>query len=172
MGVRVNTVAKPKAQELQQRRRRKLNEPVNICMVGGMAVHKGYAVFRAAVQQAELGTQARITVVDHRLEEGDRGYQVSWSGTPVQFIAPINMAQMNSFYTSQDVLVAPSIWPESFGLVTREALQLGLWVIASDIGALAEPINDGVTGNKVAPRDVEQLAHAIRSTINHSFTSQ
>ena len=165
MGVRVNTVAKPQAQELQQRRRRKPNEPVNICMVGGMAVHKGYAVFRAAVQQAELGTQARITVVDHRLEEGDRGYQVSWSGTPVQFIAPINMSHMNSFYISQDVLVAPSIWPESFGLVTREALQLGLWVIASDIGALAEPIDDKVNGQKVQPHNVYDLKEALTASI-------
>lgn len=161
MGVRVNTVAKPKAQELQQRRKRKPNEPVNICMVGGMAVHKGYAVFRAAVQQAKLGEKARITVIDHRLEEGDKGYQVVWSGTPVQFIAPINMAKMNQFYARQDVLVAPSIWPESFGLVTREALNLGLWVIASDIGALAQPIEDGVNGQKVEPRNIKQLAFAL-----------
>jgi glycosyltransferase involved in cell wall biosynthesis len=172
MGVRVNTVAKPQAQELQQRRTRKPNEPVNICMVGGMAVHKGYAVFRAAVQQAELGKKAKITIVDHRLEEGDRGYQVSWSGTPVQFIAPINMSQMNSFYTSQDVLVAPSIWPESFGLVTREALQLGLWVIASDIGALAEPIDNGVNGLKVHPKNTKDFAIALKKSTDAIFSRE
>ena len=72
---------------------------------------------------------------------------------------------MNSFYTSQDVLVAPSIWPESFGLVTREALQLGLWVIASDIGALAEPIEDGVNGQKVEPLNVDELNEALKASI-------
>ena len=50
------------------------------------------------------------------------------------------MDKMPIFYSNHDVLIAPSIWPESFGLVTREALSAGLWVIASDAGALAEPI--------------------------------
>lgn len=74
---------------------------------------------------------------------------------------------MNSFYATQDVLVAPSIWPESFGLVTREALQLGLWVIASEIGALAQPIQDGVNGRKVEAGNVSQLAKALQETLNN-----
>ena len=166
MGVRTNTVAQPEEQELKQCRQRKPDDPIEICMVGGMAVHKGYAVFRAAVQQAGLGTKARVTVIDHRLDEGDPSYSLQWGKTPVQFCASIPMAQMNGFYASQDVLVAPSIWPESFGLVTREALQLGLWVIASDIGALAQPIQDGINGRKVEARNVEQLAKALQETLN------
>ena len=165
MGVRANTVAQPEDQELRQRRQRKPDDPIQICMVGGMAVHKGYAVFRAAVQQAGLGTKAKITVIDHRLDEGDASYSLQWGGTPVRFCASIPMAQMNSFYATQDVLIAPSIWPESFGLVTREALQLGLWVIASDIGALAQPIQDGVNGRKVEARNVQQLAKALKETL-------
>ena len=166
MGVRTNTVAQPEEQDLQQCRQRKPDDPIEICMVGGMAVHKGYAVFRAAVQQAGLGTKARVTVIDHRLDEGDPSYSLQWGKTPVQFCASIPMAQMNGFYASQDVLVAPSIWPESFGLVTREALQLGLWVIASDIGALAQPIQDGINGRKVEARNVEQLAKALQETLH------
>ena len=167
MGVRTNTVSRPEEQELRQRRQRKPEDPIQICMVGGMAVHKGYAVFRAAVQQAGLGSRARITVIDHRLDEGDPSYRVQWGETPVQFRASIPMAKMNSFYATQDVLVAPSIWPESFGLVTREALQLGLWVIASDIGALAQPIQDGVNGRKVEAGNVSQLAKALQETLNN-----
>ena len=171
MGVRTNTVSRPKAQELRQHRQRKQDDPIKICMVGGMAVHKGYAVFRAAVQQAGLGTKARVTVIDHRLDEGDPSYRVQWGETPVQFCASIPMAKMNSFYASQDVLVAPSIWPESFGLVTREALQLGLWVIASDIGALANPIQDGVNGRKVEARNVQQLAKALQEALSTQSNS-
>jgi glycosyltransferase involved in cell wall biosynthesis len=168
MGVRTNTVARPEEQELQQRRQRRPDDPVRICMVGGMAVHKGYAVFRAAVQQAGLGNKAIVTVIDHRLDEGDPSYSLQWGGTPVRFCPSIPMTKMNCFYASQDVLVAPSIWPESFGLVTREALQLGLWVIASDIGALAQPIQDGVNGRKVEARSVEQLARALQETLQSS----
>ena len=167
MGVRTNTVARPEGEEIRQHCQRNSGEPIRICMVGGMAVHKGYAIFRAAVQQAGLGHKARITVIDHRLDEGDPSYSLQWGGSPVQFCASIPMTRMNHFYGSQDVLVAPSIWPESFGLVTREALQLGLWVIASDIGALAEPIDDGVNGRKVVPRCVPTLTKALREIIDN-----
>jgi len=167
VGVRTNKVSQPNKQEVRTRRQRKQDDSIKICMVGGMAVHKGYAVFRAAVQQAGLGTRARITVIDHRLDVGDSSYEVQWGETPVQFCPSIPMAKMNNFYTSQDVLVAPSIWPESFGLVTREALQMGLWVIASDIGALANPIEDGVNGRKVTPRNVPALIKALCEIIEN-----
>ena len=73
------------------------------------------------------------------------------------------MAMMSQFYASQDVLIAPSIWPESFGLVTREALSAGLWVIASEAGALADPIRDSAApvGTIVPPNDLDALVAAI-----------
>ena len=73
------------------------------------------------------------------------------------------MQKMPEFYATQDVLVAPSIWPESFGLVSREALSAGLWVIASDTGALAEPLKNssGNVGSVVIPNDAKDLAAAL-----------
>jgi len=47
------------------------------------------------------------------------------------------------------VLLAPSLWPESFGLVTREARAAGLWVVASRLGAIGEDIDEGVNGFRV-----------------------
>ena len=76
------------------------------------------------------------------------------------------MTHMAEFYSSQDILLAPSIWPESFGLVTREALSAGLFVIASDIGALAEPIlDDNSNGIKIKPGSPDQLRDAIVKTV-------
>jgi glycosyltransferase involved in cell wall biosynthesis len=142
-------------------------DPVRFCMVGGMAVHKGYAVLRSAIQAAQLGEEARFTVVDHRLRADEPAYGVRWGGSKVEFIPPVPMAEMQTFYTSQDVLIAPSIWPESFGLVTREALAAGLWVIASQAGALAEPIEHAVNGLVVQPGSVEELRAALTKT-SHS----
>ena len=65
-----------------------------------------------------------------------------WGEVDVRFIAPLPLAEMQEFYQSIEVLIAPSIWPESFGLVTREALSAGVWVIAAESGALAEPVQD------------------------------
>ena len=75
------------------------------------------------------------------------------------------MDKMPEFYSEQDVLLAPSIWPESFGLVTREALSAGLWVIASDAGALAEPIlnTPEKNGTVIQPNNLEDLVSAIKA---------
>jgi glycosyltransferase involved in cell wall biosynthesis len=145
-------------------------DPVRFCMVGGMAVHKGYAVLRSAIQAAQLGEKARFTVVDHRLRADEPAYGVRWGGSAVEFIPPVPMAEMQTFYTSQDVLIAPSIWPESFGLVTREALAAGLWVIASQAGALAEPIEHAVNGLVVQPGSVEELRVALATTTGLRFS--
>ena len=79
------------------------------------------------------------------------------------------MDEMNQFYASQDVLVAPSIWPESFGLVTREALSAGLWVIASDSGALAEPLlnNQLARGTVIRPNNLDDLVKALTESPKH-----
>ena len=65
------------------------------------------------------------------------------------------------FYAEQDVMLAPSIWPESYGLVSREALSSGLWVVASNVGALADSIEDGRNGSLFTPGDAIALARIL-----------
>ena len=73
------------------------------------------------------------------------------------------MAAMAKFYSGQDVLLAPSIWPESYGLVSRESLPAGLCVVASDIGALADPIRHGMNGHRVPAGDATALAVVLEN---------
>jgi hypothetical protein len=62
---------------------------------------------------------------------------------------------MAGFYSEQDVLFAPSIWLESYGLVSREALSAGLWVVAAQTGAMADPISLASTA-MWCPRAMQQ----------------
>lgn len=146
---------------LEPRPPRGLDDPLRICHVGGMAMHKGYHILRQAVKMLPTDLNLLFTVIDHRLEGCDSPYSSTWNGYRVRFIPPIAMSAMHKFYASQDVLVAPSIWPESFGLVTREAISAGLWAIASDIGALANPIIDKINGSRVSPGDAKALSNTI-----------
>jgi len=59
-------------------------------------------------------------------------------------------------------LVAPSIWPEPFGLVVAEALAAGRPVVASAIGGIPEIVRDGREGLLVAPADAAALADALQ----------
>lgn len=70
--------------------------------------------------------------------------------------------QMEKMYHAADVLVAPSVWAEPFGMVAIEALYYGLPVIAGDRGGLGEIIRHVGIGKLVNGSDEEQIANAIR----------
>lgn len=61
--------------------------------------------------------------------------------------------------------VAPSLWPEPFGLVALEAAAAGKATIASNIGGLKDIIVDGETGLLVPPGDRPALTAAMQRLI-------
>ena len=143
------------------RSQRPADQPLRCCFIGGMAIHKGMHVVQAALLLAKpLAPGLELTVVDSSLET-DEEQRMQWGQTPVRVIPSVPMAAMASFYAEQDVLLAPSIWPESYGLVSREALSAGLWVVASDIGAMADPIRHGENGHRVPAGDASALAAVL-----------
>ena len=143
------------------RRQRPADQPLRCCFIGGVAIHKGMHVVQAAFWMAEpVAPGLELTVVDSSLES-DEEVLMRWGQTPVRVIPSVPMAAMAEFYAEQDVLLAPSIWPESYGLVSREALSAGLWVVASDIGAMADPIRHGENGHRVPAGDATALAAVL-----------
>jgi phosphatidylinositol alpha-mannosyltransferase len=61
-----------------------------------------------------------------------------------------------------DVLCAPSIGGESFGMVLTEAFAAGTPVIASDIAGYRDVVRDGADGVLVPRGDAQALAEALR----------
>ncbi len=68
--------------------------------------------------------------------------------------------------------VAPSLWPEPFGLVALEAAAAGKAIVASDIGGLRDIVFDGETGLMVAPEDREALTLAMQRLISDADLRQ
>jgi glycosyltransferase involved in cell wall biosynthesis len=64
--------------------------------------------------------------------------------------------------------VAPSLWPEPFGIVALEAAAAGKPIVASDIGGLRDIVVDGETGLLVAPGERAELVAALRRMIGDS----
>ncbi len=62
-----------------------------------------------------------------------------------------------------DVLAHPTRRYESFGRAIAEAQALGVPAVASDLGGIAEIIDDGETGFLVTPGDSSALAEALES---------
>lgn len=65
----------------------------------------------------------------------------------VQLIKGFSAKTRDSFYASIDVLLFPSRWDESFGLSVREALQRGVYVIATDSGGVPECFTNSCQGS-------------------------
>ncbi len=70
------------------------------------------------------------------------------------------------------LLAMPSLWYEGFPMVLLEAYAAGTPVVASRIGALAEWVEDGVTGALVEPGDAIALAAQIRRIHDDPITAR
>ncbi len=65
-----------------------------------------------------------------------------------------------------DILIHCSIEPEPFGRVIIEAMAMGKPVIASQLGAPSEIIDDGINGFLVSPNNPQKLAQKIIRVVN------
>lgn len=132
---------------------------VRLGLIGGASRHKGHALLRAAIH-ARRFENLDLVIVDHALPRGQTRRD-TWNGTPVLMLPRLPLDQVGVIYGQIDVLLAPSIWPESHGLVTREALALGLWVVASDRGAIGRDVVEGENGFVVDVSNADALVACL-----------
>jgi glycosyltransferase involved in cell wall biosynthesis len=64
--------------------------------------------------------------------------------------------------TQSKLLVMPTLWLETFGLVLIEAFACGVPVLASRIGSIGLVVREGVNGALFPPGDERALADAVR----------
>jgi glycosyltransferase involved in cell wall biosynthesis len=83
----------------------------------------------------------------------------------VELLGRVEHSELPALYHSADV-VACVPWYEPFGLVALEAMACRRPVVAAAVGGLVDTVIDGVTGIHVAPRDVGDLAAALRRVLH------
>ncbi len=134
--------------------------------MGGISAHKGYDFLREIVMNRQFDN-LQFTVVD-LFKPSTFKESSHWGESAVITIGKQSSQHIDQFYKNIDVLIAPSIWPESFGLVSREAALHGVWVVAAKAGGMAEDVIDGETGFAFPMRDEEQCA-AILDKLNQQW---
>jgi phosphatidylinositol alpha-mannosyltransferase len=80
----------------------------------------------------------------------------------VRALGKVDDARKFAELQDADVLCAPSLGGESFGMVLTEAFAAGTPVLASDIAGYRDVVREGVDGVLVAPADPQALAIALR----------
>ena len=117
---------------------------VRLAYLGGVTAHKGYFILRQALARGRFA-KLDLLVMDPAMDHGEER-QETWGTTPVQVTGRVPQDRVGALYGRFDVLCAPSVWPESYGLVAREALHYGKWVVASSRGAIGEDVVPGKNG--------------------------
>lgn len=77
--------------------------------------------------------------------------------------------QIGEAYAWADCVVIPSLVPETYNYVIREALSYGCIVVASKIGALPEVVLQGENGFLADPGDKDSLKEALQAAMGFSW---
>ena len=146
-----------------------------LAFLGRISPEKG--VDRAVAIARRAGIPLRIAA---KVDAADRGYfenhikPLLEEAQSVEFLGEITDAEKSDFLGNAAGLLFPIDWPEPFGLVMIEAMACGTPVIALNRGAVAEVIEDGVTGFVVDNLDaavaaVRRLTEIDRDDVRASF---
>lgn len=73
---------------------------------------------------------------------------------------------LENFIQKARAIVVPSVWHEVFGYVVLESLNMGKIVIASDVGAMSELIQDNVNGFLFSAGDISSLSYKINYVLS------
>jgi phosphatidylinositol alpha-mannosyltransferase len=135
--------------------------PLRIAFVGQAVERKGLPVLLRAFEALRAHVPAELTIVGATPEEVEPLLLDGRDGVSV--LGRVDDATKVAALQAADVLAAPSLGGESFGMVLTEAFAAGLPVVASDIAGYADVVRDGVDGLLVPRGDAAALGEALRS---------
>jgi glycosyltransferase involved in cell wall biosynthesis len=144
------------------RSEREPDVPLHLASIGVTTKHKGFQIVIEALRQAAI--PARYTILGIAIKPGAEELRAAAEQVPeleLRLFGGFPQHFLPALLADADVVVVPSIVPETFSIVAREAFACGLPVIASNIGALPEAIRDGEDGWLFEPGDANQLAELL-----------
>ncbi len=133
--------------------------PLRLAFVGQAVERKGLPVLLRAFEALREHIPVELTVVGANRDEveplllDDRGVTV---------LGRVDDAEKQRVLEAADVLCAPSLGGESFGMVLTEGFAAGTPVVASDIAGYRDVVRDGVDGLLVPRGDATALAETLR----------
>ena len=120
-------------------------------------------VVRAMVRQSDLPLRLSIHAVaggPAAEQYRDRVEKIARGDARISIHPPADRGSLPKLMVDYDALVIPSVWLETGPLVALEAQAAGLFVIGSDLGGLAELIDEPQKGRLVRAGDVDAWARA------------
>jgi phosphatidyl-myo-inositol alpha-mannosyltransferase len=135
------------------------SERLRIVFVGQAVERKGLPLLLRSFEALRDHIPTELTVIGPTAEELA---PLMLDDRDVRVLGKVNDARKREELERADVLCAPSLRGESFGMVLTEAFAAGTPVVASDIAGYRDVVRNGVDGILVPPADPQALAEALR----------
>jgi glycosyltransferase involved in cell wall biosynthesis len=135
----------------------RVDRPARLLFVGGDFARKGGFILLEAFRNG-LSDRCELDIVTHD--------QTICSEGPVRVhrgLSP-NSPVLRQLFSEADLFVLPTLG-DIHPIVLVEAMASGLAVVATDVGAIREVVEDGVTGLLVPPHDARALGQAVISLL-------
>src|SRR5215204_4077583 len=133
-------------------------EPFEIVFVGQAVERKGLPILLRAFEALRGIVPAHLTIVGASEPEVA---PLLVDRTGVTILGRVSDDDKRAALERADVLAAPSLGGESFGMVLTEGFAAGTAVVASDIPGYRDVIHDGVNGVLVPRGDATALAETL-----------
>jgi glycosyltransferase involved in cell wall biosynthesis len=138
---------------------------LTLACLGAVVAHKGFHVVIDAARIARLPrVDLRVlgVIADRDYARHLRDRAAAVPGLRLQLYGSYRSAELPFLLGDVDCVVTSSQVAETFSITTREALTLGIPVLAARLGALPEAIEEGVNGYTFAPASAGELATVLR----------
>jgi phosphatidylinositol alpha-mannosyltransferase len=134
--------------------------PLRILFIGQAVERKGLPVLLRAFEALREQVPATLTLVG---ADPDEVAHMMLDDRGVHALGKVSESRKLAELAQAEVLCAPSLHGESFGMVLTEALAASTPIIASDIPGYRDVVRDGIDGELTPPGDALALAEALRS---------
>jgi glycosyltransferase involved in cell wall biosynthesis len=148
---------------------------LTIAYCGTVAPHKGPHVLLEALRLASIPS-INVLIIGHMPEpDYTRKLRLMASEVPglkIRMYGRYEPKELSFLLRDVDCVVVPSLVPEAGPIVPREALAMGVPIIAAALGALPEIVVDGENGLTFDPARPDELAAILRKIANNPLLLQ
>ena len=138
-------------------------DELRVLFVGRPEERKGLPVLLQAFEGLVEHVPAKLTVVGAGYDDVERYLSEADAEPHIEALGRVDHDELWRRLHEADVLCAPSLSGESFGMILTEAFAAGTPVIASNIAGYADVVTDGVDGVLVPPADAQRLAEELQA---------
>jgi len=135
---------------------------LRLVFVGRPEERKGLPVLLTAFEGLTELVDSRLTVIGAERGDVARYLDSAEASERVEALGRVGRDELLRHLHEADLLCAPSLAGESFGMVLTEAFAAATPVVASNIAGYADVVSDGHDGVLVPPGDAQVLAEQLQ----------